>query len=351
MEKRSAASTVKLLSVFGLISIIPRCDNWSCGPACQEAQKPQPIMHQPESAGPSASPEAYVPVSDRSEVLAVIEGKPLISRAQIDAQIDAEPQMKAMKQMLGSDCIGGQVLQALMNKAVVGRYAKDNNFNKRADYKEERERMIDSVEYLLNTKYFAQELAVNVGDAEVREFYDANKEKPNFLVSQGGVRAACIPFDKEQDAKAFVAKVEQNKGDIKKAAQAAGLADKLKDFMVINAQSIGIDPVLREKILALQKVPGTSICMVSDSSFYVVTATGKEEPKYVSYDDVRPRIKEMLENQKRMQVFQQKIEELAGNYKITRTKSGDELVKAAEECLQKARQAAGQGEMVKQSKR
>jgi N-acetyl-anhydromuramyl-L-alanine amidase AmpD len=48
------------------------------------------------------------------------------------------------------------------------------------------------------------------------------------------------------------------KNDITRAAKEAGLASNIKDFKLVNEQSIGIETELRDKIVAIKTFPSNS---------------------------------------------------------------------------------------------
>jgi len=48
----------------------------------------------------------------------------------------------------------------------------------------------------------------------------------------------------------------------------------------------------------------------------VINATAKEEPKYLPYEQIRDRIKEQLEQQKRVEAFTKDVEELKKEYAV-----------------------------------
>lgn len=344
MKSRGFGSRLRLFSTIGLLGIFPQCDM----PWRDKTKTPSVIEDQTQAAKSGAV--LHVAPGDSSTVLATLGGKPMVTSAQVNEQVEAEPRLKEMRPMLGEACIDGQVLQALIQKAVVSEWAHEKNLASKPDYAAERARMIDSIEYILNTRHLANDLSVAVTEAEIKAFYEANKTNPQLMVSRGGVKAACVSFDKEEDAKAFVSKVESYKGDVKRAAQELKALDKFKDFALIHAQSVGIDPALREQIIGMEKVPTTKVCKVSDALWYVVRATGKEEPKYVPFETVKGKIRESLESKKRMEELDRKLTELKAKYGVSLTESGDKLNKAAEECMRKfQQQAPAEGELAQRT--
>jgi t-SNARE complex subunit (syntaxin) len=67
-----------------------------------------------------------------------------------------------------------------------------------------------------------------------------------------------------------------------------------------------------------------------------VAITGKEESKYQPYAQIEAGIKEYLEREKRVQAYEQEINKLIDQYKISRSKS----IEAAMEEMRKQMNAA-----------
>jgi hypothetical protein len=170
---------------------------------------------------------------------------------------------------------------------------------------------------MVNTKFFTQSFDVRITDSDVRKFYETNKDTtPQLIISRGGVKAMGIPFDTEAEAKTFVTQIAAQGNDIKKAAQAAGIADKLKDFMTVNQQSMGIDPEVKAKIMGITKASSTEIVKGKDNKTWVVTITGKEETQYRPFEQVKAEIKDYLEKEERAKKFDEEINKLKQKYNV-----------------------------------
>lgn len=207
-------------------------------------------------------------------------------------------------------------LMGMTNQLVVDRWVAANKIDQKEEYVKELERMTRSVKRMLNTKYFGLEHPVKVDETEVVEFYNKNKDSmPDLVVSRGGVKAIGVSFDKEADAKAFAAKVREMK-DITKAAQVAHVAKNLRDFKMVNAQSLGMDAALRDKIVSLEKVPAVELVKVNDKSFWVVSATAKEAAQYRPLEQVKAGLEQYVAKEKRMKLFDEEISKLKVDYNV-----------------------------------
>ncbi|MGB8367142.1 MAG: hypothetical protein WCD44_02175, partial [Candidatus Babeliales bacterium] len=140
------------------------------------------------------------------------------------------PQLKTMMAFMDEKELDRNLSEGLMNQSIVDRYIEENNINQNSDYQTELQEGYKAVERMINTKFFSQLFPAQVTDAEVKSFYDKNKDMvPDLLVSRGGVEARGIMFDNEKLANEFLSTVKEEK-NFQQALQKAGLANKEKDF-------------------------------------------------------------------------------------------------------------------------
>ncbi len=269
--------------------------------------------------GKSMSSNESSIAADGSAEVASIAGKPLITATRLEKEkkdlIESNPQLKAMISYMDSRQFDRNLTEGLVNQEVVDRYVADNNINQTPEYKQEYERMMKSVRQMLNTKHFSQAFNVAISDADIQKFYDEHKtDMPNIVVSRGGVKAMGVMFESEAAAKEFMNKASGK--EFKKVAKEAGLADKVKDFNLVNDQSLGMEPAVREKIVAMKKFPSVDMVKARDKAFWVVTATGKEEPKYREFEQVKAELAEHMKRERRMEVFEAEIQKLKAKYQI-----------------------------------
>lgn len=259
-------------------------------------------------------------VNDGSAVVISMNGKPVVSERSLDGEYEQllkdNPQIEQMLPLMGGkDGLLDRLTAALADRAVLRRFIVEEGISKQADYKEELERMIKSVTDMLNVKYFNKKYVANVSDRDVRDFYEKNKTTmPELLISRGGVQAAGVKFANEADAKAFVAKLKAVKNDLVAAAKEAGA--NVEDFQLVNNQSVGIAPALREKVLAMKSFPSVELVKVGDDAFWVVKATSKEDTVYREYEQVKDNLKRFLEDSKREEVAGKAINDLKEKYNI-----------------------------------
>jgi len=251
-----------------------------------------------------------------------MNGKPVVTEKSLDLEyqqlLQDNPQIEQMLPLMGGkDGLLDRLTAALADRSVLRRFIVEEGISAKADYQTERDRMIKSVTDMLNVKYFNKEYAANVSERDIREFYEKNKETmPELLVSRGGVQASGIKFSTEADAKAFMTKLKATKNDLGTAAKEAGLTEKVEDFQQVNIQSVGIAPILREKICAIENCPAVELVKVSNDAFWVVKAASKEDTVYREYEHVKDNLKRFLEDSKREEIAGKAINDLKEKYSI-----------------------------------
>lgn len=264
----------------------------------------------------NSAPEA----ADASSVVASIDGKPLITQSMLEAEkkklLESNPQLQAMIAMMDQKQLDRNLADGMMSREVIRKYIADNNLDKSDKYQKDFDTVIAQVKDALNTRYFMDSFAVSVNDNEVKSYYEQNKAQiPNLLISQGGVEAVGVPFKDEAAAKEFATKVRAEKNAIQKVAGQEGLGAKVKDYKLVNDQSIGIDPELREQIVQVKSVPSVHT-FKAGKEYWVVAANKKENPQYQAYDRVKDELRQMLEKDKTMKRFEDEVARLRGEYRI-----------------------------------
>lgn len=265
-----------------------------------------------------AAGETSTPMT--GEVLVTMKGKPAITTDTLALEkekfLKANPQIRQALGFMDPKAFDRNLLEGLIGQKIADEYVISQGINQTAAYKAELKDLCESMERMLNAKYFSEKKTVSVPDSEVRAFYDTNKDKlRGVMTSQGGIMASGIEFADGAAARAFVARAKAAPGGFKKTAQDDNLNAKIKDFKLVNSQSLGIDELLRDKIIGIKTVPSIELFEVN-GKFWVVNATGKEEPKFIPYEQIKDKLKQELEQNKRVELFEKEINELRKEYVV-----------------------------------
>ena len=254
------------------------------------------------------------------EVLVSIKGKPVITTDTLAVEKEkffkSNPQFADALRHMNPKEFERNLLEGLIGQCVADEDIISNKIHESERYKTELKEIQKTMERMLNAKFFNEKVTVSVSDAEVKAFYDQHKDKmQGVLLSPGGNLAQGIEFANAADARAFLAKAKMIK-DFQKAAVEDKLTGKIKDFKLVNAQSIGIDEVLRDQIVATKTVPTIEMIEANGKS-WVVAVTAKEEPKYIPFEQIKDRLKPQFEQNKRVEILEKRINELRKEYGVT----------------------------------
>lgn len=300
-------TSLKLGLLVAGIALLPGC--WSDGGGCCGHN------HGDEDTGYSLSAPSK---EDMSDTLVSMGPRRMITHDTLNEEferlMEENPQVRQVV-MLQPD-FKTKFMTGMVDQMVMDEYVMQNGLDQSEEYKLELARLQRAVRGMLNRKHFGKQFTVAVDDAQVQAFYEENKDAmPDLLVSRGGVHASGIEFKKEADAKAFLAKAKGKEAKFTAVAKEAGLADKVDAFNVVNQQSVGLNPTLRNKITDMKKFPAVEMFKVDDS-FWVVHATQKEAPKYRPLDQVKEPLRQFVEREEGVKRIQQEIDSLKKDYQI-----------------------------------
>ncbi len=319
MDMRAMRGAATQFSVLMYVLLLSSCSGseWFSGKKGKESAEQSA---QPVTAGAKE-------VAKDDVILATMAGKPILTIKEYDEQLEhflvSQPQLRQMVPYIPN--FRAEVARSLVSQIVIGKFLADDGVTtQKPEYKRDLSLELEQAQRRIEAKHFRKMLTKPVGAEELKKYYDENKERlPNVLISRGGVPAVGVSFDKEADAKAFLAKAGKSADDLKKAAEAASLTPKMRNFGFVNPQSFGIDAALRDKILASKKA-GVELIKVNDKAFWVVNIGAKEEAKYRAFDEVKTMIEETLGEAKLEEALKAKIDELKAKYDV---KINEELLK------------------------
>lgn len=309
MKKQQYVFMIALAS----LAILPQCNLFE-SKETKESVAPQ--MKMEDKSAPASMPavkggtdEVLITMYDNKAPKATVRD----FEDYINEFLEAQPQYKAVFEMMpGAE---EQIFDGLKNELVLAEWVERNGIDKKSEYLKDEEKIRKFARRSLNVKYFQEAYPVKVTDAEVRQYYNDNKNSiPQLMLSQGGVTAQGVMFDSKDAAQTFYDKVKDSKVNFETAAKEANLT--VKDFGEVNNQSFNVDGVIRKKLLDMKKFPGVELIEVNDKSFAVVKATAKKEAQYVPFEDVKAGIENMLKQQKVAEALNKELDKLAQEYKV-----------------------------------
>ena len=125
--------------------------------------------------------------SDKSTVLATINGKTLLTVSQFDQELEqimeSNPNLRQLLPMMPD--LKENILKSVVDREVMSYWVKDQGVDKSEEYKKDMVRMQKQIELALNMQYFSKAHEVKPGEQELLAFYEKNKETmPQLLVSK-----------------------------------------------------------------------------------------------------------------------------------------------------------------------
>ena len=253
-------------------------------------------------------------IDDTSKVLLSIDGKTIITENEFDVYyeqfVSTNPQLQSMIQFMPN--AKKEIFNGMANERILIAWGEKNNIHETNDYKKELDQAVRMIKTNLAAKSFEKDVigTIEVSDKEMRSYYDAHKD-PELIVAPGGIKAEGKQFDSKELAQSFFDKV---KDDAKGFKAAAG--KDVKDFAPINKVSFDIDSAVKDRILAVTAFPKVLMVKASDGKYWVVAALKKEEGQYRSFDEVKEGLKKMIEREKTMKIYTDKISHLKKEYKV-----------------------------------
>jgi hypothetical protein len=291
-----ALRTHQFLLLAAVIIFLPHC-NWFGG---QPTPTPAPA--------PEPTPAPTTGAVTGGDVLLTIDGKARITTNQFEAYkqtiLETQPQLKQLIALMPD--AEYELFKSMKNEELLKDWVKKNNIDQKAEYKKDKQMIADFAERQLAVKYFQEAHPAKVSDADIRKFYEENKKQfPELMASRGGVKGQGISFSSAADADAF-AKSAREKGFAVAAKESKAKIDEYKD---VSVTSYELEAPLREKLSAVKKYPSIEVVTGKDKT-YVVNVTGKTDPEYVPFDEVKQRLEMYLQQQKMAENFTQELEKL-----------------------------------------
>lgn len=333
MNKAKLLSSVLL--VGGLLILLPNCE-WFKG---EEGTRSASGAASPATG--SVTPHRSAPsTGSTGEVLLTLydEKVPKVTVSDFQSYkkelLEAQPNYASIIEFMPG--ANEQIFESLVNESILEEWAAKNKIDQTKAYQDDLDKIMKYARRSLNVKYFQEKHPVVVTDAEVRKYYDENKNTiPQLMTSPGGVTAKVVMFDTKAAAEAFFDKVKDPKTNFDALAKGSNLT--VKELSEINSQSFDVDGMIRKKLLELKKFPSVELVEINDKSFAVVKALSKNEPKYVPFEQVKPGIENLLKQQKGAEVLTKEIDKLKKEYKAMPNKEYFERErKVQEEQAQKA---------------
>jgi hypothetical protein len=333
MNKAKVLSSVLL--VGGLLILLPNCEWFKSEEGTRSAtgttaSTTGPASHQRPATGTGPTGEVLLTLYDEKVPKVTVTDFQNYKKELLEAQ----PNYASIIEFMPG--ANEQIFESLVNESILEEWAAKNKIDQTKAYQDDLDKIMKYARRSLNVKYFQEKHPVVVTDAEVRQYYEENKNTiPQLMTSPGGVTAKVVMFDNKEAAQGFFDKVKDPKANFDALAKGSNLT--VKDLGEVNSQSFDVDGTIRKKLFELKRFPSVEMVEINDKSFAVVKALSKNEPKYVPFEQVKPGIENLLKQQKGAEVLTKEIDKLKQEYKAVPNKEYFERErKTQEEQAQKA---------------
>lgn len=275
------------------------------------------VIAQTTEAAESATADMAAGTSGATDanVLVSMDGKPVVTLEALDQNykqvIEERPDLAKLE-----SCVKESLLQGLVRQAIVDRYVQENDIQNSAAYQKDRDTMAEHCKKILNVKYFREAHPVVVKESEVKEYYENNKDTfPDLIIERGGIDTKAVSFEKEADAKAFLAKAKAASKDFDKLAQE--YKSSFRDFKSVNARTPDVDPAIKNAVLELKSFPTVQMVKSAGNLYWVVNATGKKESKYRPFDEqIKEGLRQYMAQEREAKVIDEEMAKLKEKYNV-----------------------------------
>jgi hypothetical protein len=160
--------------------------------------------------------------SDKSPVLATIDGKTLLTVNQFEQELEqimeSNPQLRQLLPMMPD--LKENILKSVVDREVMSFWVKEQGIDKAEDYKKDMAKMQQQVKLALNMQYFSKAHEAKPSEQELLEFYEKNKETmPQLLISKATdkEKAKYRPFEQVKEGLAQYLSREATMKSVEKA--------------------------------------------------------------------------------------------------------------------------------------
>lgn len=236
--------------------------------------------------------------NDGSRVLISVGGKPALTEKElegfIDQMVESNPQAKMMYQIM-PEGIKDQAFDAKKHCVVLGEWAKNEGIRDSKEYKEKLAQIMDQVYCSLDQEEFVKLNKEEVSDFDVEKYYNEHKHEQHFIKEQGGVKTEAVRFNSKEDADSFAKEIIGKTKNLEKIAKEKQL--HFKDYGSVNSDAFA-PKFIKDAVEKVNKFPLVKTVKGDKGKFWVVVALEKTNTEHYSLDEVKPQLKQMLDQEK-----------------------------------------------------
>lgn len=254
------------------------------------------------------------PVKAEGDVLLTIDGKPALTVAEYEEQLDRarqeNPQIDDLLNMM-PNAEKDFVFKGVATGKLMQAWGKKEGIDQQEEFQKKRKQVHEAVDLQLYMKHFDEAHPVHVSDSDLKKFYEEKKDViPGLMTAPSGVNIGYVRFDSKDKAEEFLEKVDKAKS-LKAFKDEAEKEELTVAEDTVSAKSHLGEPI-KNTVLNIKKFPAAQIVKVGDNAYWVLYATGKSEAKYLELKDPRVQqgLKKMLTDERKEKQLEHLIDEL-----------------------------------------
>jgi len=254
------------------------------------------------------------------EVLLSIDGKPVLTVEDYENQLKeaaaSSPQLEMMLQMT-PDAEYEFIFNNLKMTKLISHWAHATGITESAEFKKDRAHLQELLDTQLCVQYYDQAHPIDVSDADIKAFYDAEKDKlPGLLLAPGGVKTEAVKFESQAAAQTFLDVVKAQGNNLDKIAKDQKLS--VNNF-VINESTFHSKPL---KDFALQASSYPVLGLVkADDAYWVAKVVEKTAAKYQDFEKVKEGLRNFVRQQRKDENMRKAAEQFEKEYQTIENKA------------------------------
>jgi parvulin-like peptidyl-prolyl isomerase len=208
-----------------------------------------------------------------------------------------------------------KVIQQLIEKKLLTQKAVNSGIEKDAKYKE----ALENIKKDLALELWMQKefVKIKATDSEAKDFYNKNKDK---FKTPGTLEARHILLKTEAEAKDIIAKLniaKNKKGSFEELAKKFSIGPtKEKGGYLGKFQAKQMVPEFSDAAMKLKKGEYTKTPVKTQFGYHVIYLENKESSKALDFDKVKPKINQLLVQEKYGKMIKAEVEKLKKDAKI-----------------------------------
>ena len=219
------------------------------------------------------------------------------------------------------DQLKKQFLEEMISKEVIYKDAKKQGLTKSKEYKEQLQKIIDSIKKDLAIRLWQKKVleGIKISDKELKDYYNKNKQE---FVQKESVHARHILVKSEDEAKKIISELKGLKGDALKKKFIQLAKEKSTGPSGPRGGDLGyfakgqMVPEFEKAAFSMQPGHITTEPVKTQFGYHVIYVEDKKSASTKPFNEVKPYIEQRLKMEKFRQEMQSKLKKLKSKAKI-----------------------------------